>query len=187
LRSDETPFDRYVQAVVTGDEAAQATYSPQAKRGLALFIGEGNCQACHYGPNFSNGEFHDTGRPFFTANGDVDTGRYGGILRARQDPYRLAGKFNGTAIEDDIRITGSVKLSQANFGQWKTPSLRNLTLTAPYMHDGSLATLHDVVNAYANIDPERLHSDGEAILKPMAWNTSDIDALVAFLMSLSTN
>jgi cytochrome c peroxidase len=65
------------------------------------------------------------------------------------------------------------------------PSLRNVARTAPYMHNGSLATLRDVVRHYSQLDEDRLHSDGERILKPLGLAEHDVDDLVAFLESLS--
>ena len=85
----------------------------------------------------------------------------------------------------DARCGLSIFFGQVNFGQWRTPSLRNLVYTAPCMHDGSLATLREVVDAYADIDPERIHSDGEAIIRPLALDDQDREDLVAFLKSLS--
>jgi len=55
------------------------------------------------------------------------------------------------------------------------------------MHDGSLATLQEVVEAYVNIDPQRLHSQGESILKPLDFDDRDREDLVRFLESLSTS
>jgi cytochrome c peroxidase len=65
------------------------------------------------------------------------------------------------------------------------PSLRNVARTAPYMHNGSLATLADVVRHYSEISPDRLHSDGEAILKPLRLSAAESADLVAFLESLT--
>ena len=65
------------------------------------------------------------------------------------------------------------------------PSLRNVARTAPYMHNGSIATLADVVRHYSEINPDRLHSDGEAILKPMRLSAAESADLVAFLESLT--
>ena len=73
----------------------------------------------------------------------------------------------------------------ADVGKFRTPTLRNIALTAPYMHDGSLATLRDVVRHYSNLDEDRLHADGERILKPLGLDKYDVDSLVAFLESLS--
>lgn len=182
IRSSPTVFDRFREALINKDLKAQQAYSESAKRGLKIFIGEANCRVCHFGPNFSNGEFHDTGRPFFTDVGQVDSGRYAGIQRVRADQFNLQGKYSDAS---DTLKTSSVKLGQVNWGQWRTPSLRNLKLTAPYMHDGSLATLRDVVDAYADIDVERLHTKGESILKPLNLDDGQRNDLVNFLQSLS--
>lgn len=182
--SGKTSFDEFVSSLLPDGEV-QSQYSLPAKRGLKIFIGEGNCFVCHFGPNFSNGEFHDIGRPFFTGVGKVDSGRFTGIQRLKSDPFNLDGRYNGTNVENEILKTTTVKSSQENFGQWRTPSLRNLLLTAPYMHDGSLATLRDVVDYYAEIDPARLHSKGESILKPFQWSDSEREDLVEFLKTIS--
>jgi cytochrome c peroxidase len=60
------------------------------------------------------------------------------------------------------------------------PSLRNLRYTAPYMHNGSVTTLRDVVRHYSEINEDRLHSDGERILRPLHLSESEIDDLLAF-------
>ncbi len=60
-----------------------------------------------------------------------------------------------------------------------------MSRTAPYMHNGSLATLREVVRHYSNFDVERQHADGERILVPLGLDKYDVDALVAFLESLS--
>lgn len=185
LVSPPTQFDRFRNAVLAGDLKAQARYPDAAKRGLKTFLGDANCVVCHTGPNLSNGEFHDIGRPFFTGVGAVDGGRYGGIKRMRDDPFNLMGPHADGVRASDKRKSGTVTLGQVNFGQWRTPSLRNLSLTAPYMHDGSLATLRDVVDYYADIDPTRLHSQGESLLNPLQLDNADREDLVRFLETLS--
>ncbi len=185
LTSGITPFDIFRDALVLDKSVDERAFSASARRGLKLFVGKAACHVCHYGANFSNGEFHDIGRPFFIGTGEVDPGRYRGIQRLRLDPYRLSGAFNGTNNKNQIRKTTSVKLSRADWGRWRTPTLRNLVDTAPYMHDGSIATLREVVDAYADIDPERLHSEGESILKPLDLDEREREDLVAFLNSLS--
>ncbi len=186
IESKATAFDRYRLGLINNDVEALAAYPDDAKRGLKLFLGDANCWVCHFGPNFSNGEFHDTGRSFFTSVGQVDPGRYTGIKRVRSDRYNLLGEFADTAEQTPAALkTSTVTLSQTNWGQWRTPSLRNLTLTAPYIHDGSITTLRGVVDAYADIDPDRLHADGESILKPLSMSEQEREDLVAFLISLS--
>ena len=176
--SPQTEFDTFRAALLAGDVQALEKYSASALRGLKIFFGSANCHVCHFGANFSNGEFHDVGRPFFTGVGRVDPGRHSGIKRVKGDRYNLAGEFNGVVEPRELRKTQTVKLTQSNFGQWRTPSLRNLTLTAPYMHDGSLATLKDVVDYYSDIDPARLHSQGESILKPLNLDEQSRDCLL---------
>ena len=151
-----------------------------------MFIGKGNCGTCHLGPLFSNREFADTGVPFFLAPGKVDSGRHGGINRVRQDPYNQLGRHNDDPARAPGTATRHVELQQKNFGEWKVPSLRNVALTAPYMHNGSIATLRDVVKRYSELDEERLHADGERILKPLRLRDGEIDDLVAFLESLTS-
>ena len=185
LRSNKTAFDDFRIALVENDVPEIQRYPASAKRGLKLFFGEANCHVCHFGPNFSNGEFHDTGRPFFTGVGEIDSGRYEGLKRVRADKFNLLGLHNSVDNDYEKRKTRTATLGQVNFGQWRTPSLRNLTLTGPYMHDGSLDTLRDVVDAYADIDPDRLHAEGESILKPLNLSNDARNDLVEFLTSLS--
>jgi len=190
LVSPATPFDAFRDAIARGDAQAAALYPPAARRGLKIFVGRGNCTACHFGPLFTNGEFHDIGIPFVVERGRVDPGRFSGIRRLQADPYNLESRFNdqrdgGGGLADVALKTRTVKLQQRNFGEWKVPSLRNLRLTGPYMHDGSLATLREVVRHYSELNEDRLHTDGEAILRPLRLSESEIDDLVAFLESLS--
>ncbi len=185
LRSGQTPFDLFRNALIENDTTKMNAYPEAAKRGLKIFLGDANCFVCHFGPAFSNGEFHDTGRPFFVGVGEVDPGRYRGIQRAQNDQYNLLSQFN-KSNDQALRLkTSNLKLSQSNWGQWRTPTLRNLTLTAPYTHDGSLNTLREVVDWYADIDPERLHADGESLLKPLGLSDGERDDLVQFMRSLS--
>jgi cytochrome c peroxidase len=167
-------------------DAAAAALPGPARRGLALFAGKGQCSVCHFGPNFSNGEFHNTGMPHLVEPGRVDPGRHGGIRRVREDKYNLLGVFS----DDSARASGSRTLhlaeNHATYGQFKVPSLRNVELTAPYMHDGRLATLREVVRHYSELDEDRLHQDGEALLKPLRLSEQEREDLVAFLRTLTS-
>jgi cytochrome c peroxidase len=182
--SGRTPFDEFRDALAKGDAKGMAAYPDPAKRGLAIFIGKGRCNLCHLGPAFTNGEFHDTGIPFFLGRGRVDRGRYAGIEKLRESPYNLLGRWNDDATRSSATGTRHVRLEHRNFGEFRTPSLRNLALTAPYMHNGHLATLRDVVNHYSTISPDRLHADGEAILRPLRLEAGEARDLVIFLRTL---
>lgn len=185
LVTGRTPFDDFRDALARGDRAAAARYPMAAQRGLAIFVGSGNCSVCHGGQRFSNGEFHDTGIPFFVEPGRVDPGRHEGIRKLQASRYNLLGPFNDDSARGTATSTRFVALDHRNYGEFKVPSLRNVARTAPYMHDGSVATLRDVVRHYSQLDEDRLHSDGERILKPLGLAKYDIDDLVAFLESLS--
>lgn len=185
LVSPATPFDALREALLRGDDAAVARHAPAVRRGLRLFLGRGQCATCHAGPMFSNGEFGDIGVPFFIKPEGVDPGRQGGIKRLLANPHNLLGRHNDDATRNNATATRHLRPEHRNFGEFKVPSLRNLRYTAPYMHNGSLATLRDVVRHYSEIDEDRLHSDGERILKPLHLSESEIDDLVAFLDALS--
>ena len=137
------------------------------------------------GPRLSNGEFHDVGIAFFVEPGRVDPGRYDGIRKLKASRYNLLGPFNDDPARATATSTRHVALEHRNFGEFRVPSLRNVARTAPYMHNGSLATLRDVVRHYSNLDEDRLHADGERILKPLGLDKYDVDSLVAFLETLS--
>ncbi len=183
--SGRTSFDEFRDALARGDRVAAARYPQQAQRGAALFVGQGKCNFCHVGPAFTNGEFADVGVPFFIEPGRVDPGRQQGILLLRSSPYNQLGLFNDDPERRDAWATRHVADLHANFGAFKVPTLRNLTHTAPYMHNGSRASLTDVVRHYSEIDLTRLHTDGERILQPLRLSESEIADLVAFLRSLS--
>jgi cytochrome c peroxidase len=179
-----TAFDAFRDALLRGDRTA-ARYPAAAQRGAKLFFGRGNCFFCHTGAAFTNGEFADAGVPHFIRPGVVDPGRHGGILKLKASPYALTGPFNDDPSPEVTWATRQVATSHANFGAFKVPSLRGLKHTAPYMHNGSRATLADVVRHYSEIDPDRLHSDGERILAPLGLSDAEIADLVAFLETLS--
>ena len=185
LVSPATPFDQFRDALQRGDTQAAAAYPATAQRGLRLFLGRGQCATCHAGPLFSNGEFGDIGVPFFIQPQSVDPGRQGGIKRLLANPNNLLGAHNDDPTRANATGTKFLRPEHRNFGEFKVPSLRNLTLTAPYMHNGSLATLRDVVRHYSELDEDRLHADGERILKPLKLSEAESADLVEFLESLS--
>jgi cytochrome c peroxidase len=185
LVAGRAPFDDFRDALEKGDRVAAAGYPMAAQRGLRIFVGKGNCGTCHFGANFSNGEFHDTGVPFFVAGGGVDPGRHGGIRKLQANPFNLLGRHNDDRAGKSATKTKHVSLEHRNFGEFKVPGLRNVALTGPYMHNGSLATLADVVRHYSEISPDRLHSDGEILLKPLRLSAGESADLVAFLESLT--
>ena len=185
LGTGRTLFDDFRDALARGDRAGAARYPASAQRGLKIFVGKGNCSLCHFGPAFTNGEFHDVGVPFLVAPGRVDSGRYEGIRQLRGDRFNLLGPYSDDTSGASAIKTKTVELQHANWGQFKTPGLRNVAFTAPYMHDGRYATLREVVRHYSDLDMERIHAHGEQLLRPLKLTEGEIDDLVAFLETLS--
>ena len=184
LVSPRTPFDDFRDALVAGDRERAAHYPVAAQRGLKLFIGEANCNLCHLGPRFTNGEFGDIGIPFFVRPGEVDPGRLGGLGRLAASPFNLLGKYNDDATGNNTRRTRHVQRQHTNFGEFRVPGLRQVGRGGPYMHNGSVLTLEDVVKHYSEVSPDRLHSDGTPLVRPLGLTKDQSADLVAFLRSL---
>jgi len=187
LVTPRTTFDAFRDALVAGDRAGAARYPLSEQRGLKLFVGIGNCDTCHFGPRFTNGEFGDVGIGFFVRPGEVDPGRLGGLGRLAGSPFNLLGRYNDDASGENTARTRHVQRLHANFGEFKVPSLRQVGRSTAYMHDGSIATLEDVVRHYAEVNPDRLHSDGTPLVRPLGLSSQERADLVAFLRSLDAD
>ncbi len=185
VTTERTQFDKFRDALERRDFAAATQYPEAAQRGLQLFLGRGRCVFCHNGPRFSNNEFHDAGVPYFLNDTEVDEGRFGGLNFLLSSPYTLDGGWNDDPEKKGAWAVRNVRRSHSDFGTFRTPSLRGVAETAPYMHDGSLDDLDAVVRHYNDIDTERLHADGEAILSELNLSERQIADLVAFLETLS--
>jgi cytochrome c peroxidase len=198
LVTGRTPFDDFRDAVMRNDWKAAAGYPDNARRGARLFMGKGNCSLCHFGPNFSNGEFHEVGIPIVRKSGGLDWGRYQGIKMLRASRFNLLGVYSDDRTKTAGQSTRHVDLAPQTFEQFRAPGLRNVALTAPYMHNGHLATLRDVVKHYSEIDVTLLHQahiyGGDAVaqavptdtvLQPLKLNSQEISDVVAFLESLT--
>jgi cytochrome c peroxidase len=190
LESPRTAFDELRDALAdpragaAALEAARA-YPADALRGLRIFVGEGRCALCHVGPAFTHGEFHDIGRPHMTPDGRPDPGRHAGIRRVRADPYNRLGRWSDATDPADALRTRHVAESHRTFGEFRVPALRGAVHTAPYGHDGSMKDLEQVIAHYSELDVERLHADGESLLRPLRLDGAGRADLVAFLATLS--
>jgi cytochrome c peroxidase len=163
LVSRRSPFDVFVEGLRAGDEARQRALSATARRGLKVFVGRGECWPCHDGPNFTDGEFHDVGVPSPSGGPPADSGRYAGAKR--------------------LGLRGA---DASTWGQFKTPTLRNVARTAPYMHQGQLQTLGQVVEHYSTLRGATFGAHHrEALLRPRQLTPDETAALVAFLESLT--
>lgn len=174
-------FDRYVEAALRDDRDAQAEiFTPREAAGLRLFIGDARCTECHNGPLLTNNEFHNTG--VLSAPGDLpDRGRTAGLREARADPFNCTGAFSDDPDRDcpELRF---VRTGPELLGAFRTPSLRNLEGTAPFMHQGQLATLEEVIEHY---DRAPLSMIGHNEAKPLSLSRRERAQLAAFLETLS--
>jgi cytochrome c peroxidase len=181
-----SPFDKYFYA---GEEDA---LSDQQKRGFDLFVNKGRCVSCHVIEQtqalFTDNRFHNIGV---------------GINDIQDDVPELAGEFlkaEVTASEVDVKVLTDKRTSELgrfavtrgfdDLGAFKTPTLRNIAVTAPYMHDGSLATLEEVVEHYDHggvteeDDPVNDFLSGG--IRPLDLTEEEVEDLVAFMEALTS-
>ncbi len=177
----DSPFDRYLYG---GDKNA---LSPAAVRGLAVFRGKGRCVSCHVIESstalFTDNDFHNLGVGF-----ERIADRLPEIIAA----FRKA-KATGKPVDEAVlsqkalselgrfAVTGDV----SDLGKFKTSTLRNIALTAPYMHDGSLKTLEEVVDFYDRGGFANPMLDGG--IRPLGLTAQEKADLVAFLKSLTSS
>jgi cytochrome c peroxidase len=173
-KAENVPFDRYVK----GNSSA---LSPEARRGLALFQGKAGCIQCHWGRLLSDESYHNLGVPQHPAFESQPlrqiTLRYQHVIRGVPEKlYRTA--------ERDLGLYYTTK-QEADRGKFRTPSLRELKYTAPYMHNGVFGTLDEVIEFYnrgGGDDPNK-----SPFLKPLNLSDQEKKDLLAFLLSLSSD
>ncbi|MHB1182409.1 MAG: cytochrome-c peroxidase [Sulfuricella sp.] len=184
--SGNSPFDRYYFG---GDKKAMA---PAQIRGFQVFLGQGRCVSCHTVEQdhalFTDNRFHNIGI---------------GMNRIQKDAPRLAGEFlkaKSQGADVDKAVLTDPKTSELgrfavtdgfdDMGSFKTPTLRNIALTAPYMHDGSLKTLNEVVTHYNNggatKKSDRVNDFLSGGIRPLNLSKQQISDLVAFMEALTS-
>jgi cytochrome c peroxidase len=173
----DTPLDRYL----AGDLEAM---TPRARDGLASFVRRG-CISCHDGPLLSDQDFHALRMPDDELAGP-DRGRMDGIAVALASSFRADGPHSDAPDAWPLieQLDDPTKL-----GQFRTPSLRGVALTAPYGHAGTLETLaevirHDAMGGLPPDDPRALGTSDPALF-PFEPGPDEVEALVEFLESLN--
>lgn len=186
LLSRRAPFDVFAEGLREGDAAKQAALSESARRGLLLFVGRGKCSVCHTGPLFTDGEFHDLGVPLHDDLPAPDPGRALGLTRLQQDEFGAASVFSDERDGPRARAVRFVAPRADVSGQVKTPSLRNVALSAPYMHQGQFDSLRAVLEFYSTLEGRRgSPATQERVLQPLKLSDQELLDLVAFLESLT--
>jgi len=187
LRPGRSRFDRYAASVLEGrPPAADSTLRAEERLGLRLFLDSGRtqCLRCHNGPLFTNQGFHRVGTDR-NADGIPEFGRFLGLQAALVDPFNCLGASSDAAPEQcrELRFVDRTHLD-AEMGKFKTPTLRGLRRTAPYMHDGRFASLFEVVDHYLKPPPDGPGTPGGHELLPLMLTAREREALVAFLGTL---
>ncbi len=183
LLSANSAFDRWFFG---GEETALVE---KAKQGFALFTGKAGCANCHLiqvkSALFTDHRFHFTGIGYrslaarASPSGSVEVEIAPGV----SVPLDRAAVQSVSGPQEPDLGRHEVTLDREDLWRYKTPGLRNVALTAPYMHDGSLATLRDVVAFYN--DPGIQHPQLDPRILPLGLTSGEIDRLVAFLESLT--
>ncbi|MDJ0905678.1 MAG: cytochrome c peroxidase [Woeseiaceae bacterium] len=174
-------FDAYVEAVLAGDRhRQQELFSIDERAGLHLFVGKAQCTQCHNGPLLTNHEFHNTG--LLSLPGEVpDKGRALGVRQVLADPFNCLGRFSDAPPD----ACAELEFARSGFevlGAFRTPSLRNLENTQPYMHKGQMFTLAEVLDHYNDAPPAMI---GHNEAKPLGLSRTELRQLEAFLETLA--
>jgi len=178
--SGESRFDQYARAVISGDAQGQQAYTEAERLGLRLFIGKARCFFCHTGPRFTDDEFHNLG-----LSSIEDLGRISAVEVVKNDPFNSLGDYSDDVDSQSAQYTSFLTLSDEQAGQFKTGGLRNIQSSPPYMHDGRFETLREVVEFYSLLPGRVEVGHREDFMVPLLLDDEEIDALVAFLESLS--
>jgi cytochrome c peroxidase len=174
----DAPFDHFI----LGDDKA---IGANAKRGWALFNGKGRCNACHgfslANPLFSDQKFHNIGIAAHKTDFIERARKAAGIVRTGDTQ-----QIDELALQTDLSELGRFLVTKRlnDVGAFKTPTLRNIAGTAPYMHDGTLATLWDVMDHYNKGGVANPYLDGG--MQRIGLSESEIDDMVAFLETLTS-
>jgi cytochrome c peroxidase len=145
IRSGNSRFDRYAAGNGNALNALE-------KAGLAVFRGKGACTNCHFGPNFTDERFHNTG------------------VAWRDGKFQDEGRY-------------AVSRNERDRSAFKTATLREISRTAPYMHDGSVATLEAVIEFYSSGGRPNPSLDRD--LRAVHFTEQEKQALLAFLRTLN--
>lgn len=174
-------FDDFADSLtLASSEETNSTLSSTEIAGLALFIDKGQCASCHNGPLFTNHEFHNTG--VMAIRGELPPmARYDGVRIARLDTFNCLGDYSDAQPSECTELRFARDENEL-VGAQKTPTLRNVTETAPYMHGGQIKTINEVVRHY-NDAPTSMLSHNEA--KPLGLRPFEINQLEAFLTTLT--
>jgi cytochrome c peroxidase len=203
LVTGAAPFDAWAADLEAGHGDSSTAIPEAAKAGALLFVGKAGCSDCHSTPLFSDGKFHNIGvgqtGPGVPTLGDcpaggvcdctaakncLPSGAPDGLQKLQANAFRRDSKWSDLGdMTPPAYLTPDPDARPV--GGYRTPSLRNVSLTGPYMHDGSMTTLADVVWHYNQGIPDQSNPGAPALsFRPLYLSGDEQAALVAFLESL---
>jgi len=180
-----SPFDAFAEAIANADAIGQALYSRDALAGFKLFVGEAGCIRCHSGPEFTNGEFYNSGvgdREWLT---QPDEGRIEGVVDVLENPFNAAGHFSDDPEGLRAQRLSSLESLPEQLGAFRVPTLRNVALSPPYMHGGQHADLGEVLAHYNSLSESPREGETDPMLEPLGLTEDQLLQLEAFLESLT--
>lgn len=184
LKPSKSRVDYYIEHLVDGKpQLLNETLSANEARGLRLFTGKANCTICHFGSTYSDSEFHNIATVGIE-NKPYDWGRYNGVKELLKSEFNCRSKYNDSNNKQCDELKYISLDSHEAMASFKTPSLRNVSKTSPYMHDGQFADLASVVAHYDNADKLIL---GKKDLLPVTLTKQNQSDLVAFLKALDSD
>lgn len=175
LKYKPSKFDRYLLDLKSEKPSTQ--FSDAESAGLKVFIGKGRCVSCHSSPLLSNQHFQNIGSG---ARGQ-DKGRSSVAETQAWDIFNCLGEFSDAPKASCKDLKYMSKDRHALSGSFKVPSLRNVSKTAPYLHDGRFKTLEEVVDFYR--DPPSKQRSGNH-LPIIGLNEQEKAQLIEFLKTL---
>lgn len=182
LVSRNAPFDDFVAGEFDALSDAEI-------RGLQVFVGPGQCMRCHDGPHFSDDSFHNIGvrqdYPNLTARVPAtDNGRIQDLPGLISSPLNSSGAWSDDPAYGAELLMSLDPLDEANRGIFRTPSLRGLAHTAPYMHSGQFASLEEVIDFYDRGGDAAAVGTKDGLMDALHLTNQQKEDLLAFLLSL---
>jgi cytochrome c peroxidase len=178
-----TRFDRYVAAELAGRPHTSAdSLTPDEEAGLRLFIGKADCITCHNGARLTDDHFHNTGVHVSSLVAAADSGRTTGVRQVVAGEFNCLSRYSDARPEDCSELRFAVTEGDELLRAFKTPSLRNVAVRAPFMHAGQLKTLRDVIEHY---DRAPRAPFGKSELKRLKLSADERRQIEAFLQTLS--
>lgn len=172
-------LEKFTDEMIKGEVSVELSLAEQ--RGLKLFVNneKTRCLQCHNGPLMTNGEFHNIGTASLTGE-RLDLGRTIGLQAVFRDEFNCYGLYSNVTTEqcDALRFVNQKDSHSPLLGAYKVPTLRGISLTAPYGHDGRFKDLKEILEHYRS-PPDASKQNHE--LQELDLTDKELNDLASFL------